>query len=54
MRIEDVRRSAYAMPLTNPAFPRGPIATAPAGLAAPSPPLFATGWQEDITADENS
>ena len=24
MKIEDVRRSAYAMPLTNPAFPRGP------------------------------
>ena len=24
MKIEDVRRNAYAMPLTNPAFPRGP------------------------------
>ena len=24
MKIEDVCRSAYAMPLTNPAFPRGP------------------------------
>ncbi len=24
MKIDDVRRSAYAMPLTNPAFPRGP------------------------------
>jgi acetoacetate decarboxylase len=24
MKIEEIRRSAYAMPLTNPAFPRGP------------------------------
>ena len=24
MKINDVRRAAYAMPLTNPAFPRGP------------------------------
>lgn len=24
MKIDDVRRTAYAMPLTNPAFPRGP------------------------------
>ena len=24
MKISDVRRTAYAMPLTNPAFPRGP------------------------------
>ncbi len=24
MKIDDVRRSAYAMPLTNPSFPRGP------------------------------
>ena len=24
MKINDVRRTAYAMPLTNPAFPRGP------------------------------
>jgi acetoacetate decarboxylase len=24
MKIEDVRRQAYAMPLTNPAYPRGP------------------------------
>lgn len=24
MNINDVRRTAYAMPLTNPAFPRGP------------------------------
>jgi acetoacetate decarboxylase len=24
MKIDDVRRQAYAMPLTNPAFPRGP------------------------------
>ena len=24
MKIEDVRRTAYAMPLTNPSFPRGP------------------------------
>jgi acetoacetate decarboxylase len=24
MKIDEVRRSAYAMPLTNPAFPRGP------------------------------
>ena len=24
MKIDDVRRTAYAMPLTNPSFPRGP------------------------------
>lgn len=24
MKIEDVRRTAYSMPLTNPSFPRGP------------------------------
>jgi acetoacetate decarboxylase len=24
MRIEDVRRHAFAMPLTNPSYPRGP------------------------------
>jgi acetoacetate decarboxylase len=24
MKIDDVRRTAYSMPLTNPAFPRGP------------------------------
>jgi acetoacetate decarboxylase len=24
MKINDVRRAAYAMPLTNPALPRGP------------------------------
>ena len=24
MKIDDVRRSAYSMPLTNPAFPMGP------------------------------
>ena len=24
MKIEDVRRTAYSMPLTNPAFPPGP------------------------------
>ena len=25
MKTNDVRRTAYAMPLTNSAFPRGPI-----------------------------
>src|SRR4029453_2704437 len=24
MKIDDVRRTAYSMPLTNPSFPRGP------------------------------
>jgi acetoacetate decarboxylase len=24
MKIADVRKTAFAMPLTNPAFPRGP------------------------------
>ena len=24
MKIEDVKKNAYAMPLTNPAFPSGP------------------------------
>ena len=24
MKIDDVRRNAFAMPLTNPSFPRGP------------------------------
>ena len=58
MKIEDVRRTAYSMPLTNPAFPPGPYRffnreyfiityrTDPEALAAvvPEPLEITTRW----------
>ena len=63
MKIEDVRRNAYSMPLTNPSFPPGPYRfydreyfvityrTDPEALAAVVPePLQFTDWSSNMNS----